>query len=91
MNAWTGDEFDKIAAAEERELGSVRGDRTLRNPVTIWVVSHGDDPYVRSAYGRSSKWFSGTQDRHEEHIRAGGVHKDFVFVERQETDQARAV
>jgi hypothetical protein len=49
--------------------------------VTIWVVRHGDDLYVRSAYGRTSSWFRGTQDRHEGHICAGGVDKDVLFVE----------
>jgi hypothetical protein len=42
MTAWTSDELGKIAAAEELEIASVRRDGTLRNPVTIWVVRHGD-------------------------------------------------
>ena len=49
--------------------------------MTIWVVRHGNDLYVRSAYGRTSSWFRGTQDRHEGHIRAGGVNKDVTFVD----------
>jgi hypothetical protein len=49
--------------------------------VTIWTVRHGDDVYVRSVYGRTSAWFRGTQDRHEGHIRAGGVDKDVLFLE----------
>jgi hypothetical protein len=53
----------------------------LRNPVTIWVVRHGDGFYVRSAYGRTAAWFRGTQVRHEGHIQAGGVEKDVTFVE----------
>jgi hypothetical protein len=84
MSAWTIDELDKIAAAEELELASARRDGTLRNPVTIWVVRHGDDLYVRSVYGRTSRWFRGTQERHEGHIRAGGVDKDVSFVEADE-------
>lgn len=84
MNRWKTDELDKIAAAEELQIASVRRDGTLRKSVTIWVVRHGDDLYVRSAYGRNASWFRGTQDRHEGHIRAGGVHKDVSFVE--ETD-----
>jgi hypothetical protein len=56
-------------------------DGTLRKPVTIWVVRHGDDLYVRSGYGRTSSWVRGTQERHEGHIRAGGVDKDVLFVE----------
>jgi len=81
MSEWTNDELDNIAPAEELELASARRDGSLRNPVTIWVVRHGDDLYVRSVYGRGAAWFRGTQDRHEGHIRAGGVEKDFSFVE----------
>ena len=53
----------------------------LRKPVMVWVVRHGDDLYVRSAYGRTLTWFRGTQDRQEGHIHAGGVDKDVLFVE----------
>ena len=81
MNTWTSNEFDKIASAEELQIASVRQDGTLRSPVTIWVVRHGDDLYVRAVNGRSKGWFRGTQDRHEAHIRAGGVDKDVQLVE----------
>ena len=81
MAAWTSDELDKIAAAAELELASAKRDGTLRKPVTIWVVRHGDNLYVRSWRGRTSTWFRGSQDRHEGHIRAGGVEKDVVFAE----------
>jgi len=84
MTTWTSDELSKIGTAEELEIASLRRDGTLRKPVTIWVVRHGDDLYVRSAYGRTSAWFRGTQVRHEGRIRAGGVEKDVTFVE--ETD-----
>ena len=49
--------------------------------MTVWVVRHADDLYVRSVYGRSSTWFRGTRDRHEGHIEAGGVDKDVLFIE----------
>ncbi len=81
MAAWTNDELDKIAAARELQLASERHDGTLRRPVTIWVVRHGDDLYVRSWRGRTSSWFRGVQDRHEGHIRAGGVDRAVVFEE----------
>ena len=84
MTTWTSDELTKIGTAEELQIASLRRDGTLRKPVTIWVVRVGDDLYVRSAYGRNSAWFRGTQARHEGHIRAGGVEKDVTFVE--ETD-----
>jgi hypothetical protein len=81
MSDWTSEELEKIAAADELQLASVRRDGTLRRPVTIWVVRHGDDLYVRSVYGRTSGWFRGVQERHEGHVRAGGIDKDVAFVE----------
>jgi hypothetical protein len=81
MTTWTSDELSRIGTAEELQIASLRGDGTLRNPVTIWVVRHGDDLYVRSVYGRTSAWFRGTQVCHEGHIRAGGVDKDVIFVD----------
>ena len=81
MTAWPSEELNKIAAAEELEIASVRRDRTLGHPVTIWVVRHGDDLYVRSVNGRTASWFRGIQDRHEGHIRAGGVDKDVRIVD----------
>jgi hypothetical protein len=81
MMTWTSDELTKIGTAEELEIASLRRDGTLRNPVTIWVVRHGDDLYVRSVNGRTAAWFRGTQVRHEGHIRAGGVDTDVTFVE----------
>src|SRR5918912_3870789 len=65
MSTWTNDELNRIGAAEELQIAPLRGDGTLRNPVTIWVVRLGDDLYVRSYKGRDSAWFRGAQERHE--------------------------
>jgi len=81
MTTWTSDELDKIGTAEELQIASLRSDGTLRNPVTIWAVRHGDDIYARAVNGRSAAWFRGTQVRHEGHIKAGGVDKDVTFVD----------
>ncbi len=81
MTAWTSDELSKIGAAEELQIASLRRDGTLRNPVTIWVVRHGDDLYVRSVNGRTAAWFRGAQVRHEGRIWAGGVDKDVTFAD----------
>src|SRR5713226_10153253 len=91
MSTWTSDELDRIGRAEELEIASVRRDGTQRKPVTVWVVCHGDDLYVRSVNGRTSSWFRGAQSRHEAHIHAGGVEKDVRLVEtRDMTDEIDA-
>jgi hypothetical protein len=84
MTTWTSDELKTIGSAEELEIASLRRDGTLRNPLTIWVVRHGDDLYVRSVNGPTAAWFRGTHARHEGRIMAGGIEKDVTFVE--ETD-----
>jgi hypothetical protein len=81
MTMWTSDELSRIGAAGELELASVRRDGTLRNPVTMWVVRHRDDLYVRSVNGRGSSWFRGAQTVHAAHVEAGGVEKDVDLVE----------
>ena len=49
--------------------------------MTVWVVRHADDLYVRSVYGRGASWFRGARERQEGHIRADGVEKDVTFVD----------
>ena len=78
---WTDDELDRIGAAEELELATLRRDGTPRDPVTIWVVRLGDDLYVRSFHGRGGSWFRAAQARGEGRIGAGGVEKDVAFVD----------
>ena|SRR5436190_23785270 len=79
--AWTSDELDKIDAAEELQIASLRHDGTLRTPLPVWVVRVGDDLYVRSVNGRTAAWFRGARARHEGHVRAGGVDRDVRFVD----------
>lgn len=86
MVTWTSDELIRIGKAEELQIAAIRQDRTLRDPVTIWVVRLGDDLYVRSVNGRNSAWFRGVQLRYEGHIQAGGVDKEVSFVEVDDPD-----
>jgi hypothetical protein len=81
MSDWTSGELDKVGAAEELELASLRGDGSLRRPVTVWDVRLGANIYVRAIHGRASPWFRGAAERHEGHIAAGGVEKDVRFQE----------
>ena len=86
MPTWTSDQLDRIGTAEELELSSARPDGTLRNPVTMWVVRHGDALYVRSVNGRESSWFRGVQARHQARILAGGVDQEVTLIETDEVD-----
>jgi hypothetical protein len=81
MANWTRDELETIGAADELQIVTVRGDGTKRKPVTIWVVRHSDDLYVRSGYGDRAAWYRGTQARRDGQIMAGGVAKDVRFEE----------
>ena len=81
MTVWTSDELERVAAADELEIASARRNGMLRKSVTVWVVRHGDDLYVRSVNGRTAAWFRGARVRYEAHIRAGGVDKDVRLVE----------
>ena len=53
MTAWTKEELSAIGAADELEIASLLRDGTLTDPVTIWVVRHGEDLYVRPVNGRT--------------------------------------
>jgi hypothetical protein len=81
MPMWTSEELNKIARAEELEIASRRRDGTLGKPVTIWVVRHGDDVFIRSVNGRTAAWFRGTQVCREGRVDAAGVAKDVQFVD----------
>ncbi len=85
MTDWTSDELDKVGNADELQIASLRRDGTLRKPVTIWVVRHGGDLHVRSAYGHNAAWFRATQLRHEGRISAGGIEKDVTFADADHT------
>ncbi len=76
---WTTDELQSIDAADELDIAPRRRDGTLRRPVPIWVVRHGDDLYVRSVRGRDGGWFPAAEARHEGHVEAGGVGRDVEF------------
>lgn len=84
MTAWTSDELDRIAAAEELEIAPRQEDGSLRRPVPIWVVRHGDDLYVRSYRGPDGVWFRTAQANGEGRIQADGVAKEVSFT--QESD-----
>jgi hypothetical protein len=81
MTTWTSDELDAIGRAEELRLATPRADGTLRSPVTIWVIRHGDDLYIRSYRGPGGSWYRHARGRRDGHIQAGGVDRDVTFAD----------
>ena len=81
MSPWTADELNKIGNADELRLATARPDGSLRNPVTIWVVRHGDDLYIRSYRGPGGCWFRRARERRDGRIQAGEVDKDVTFAD----------
>lgn len=79
MATWTAKELDRIGAAEELQVSSLRPDGSLRPFVTIWVVRVGEDIFVRSAYGPENGWFRRALASGQGRVRAGGVEKDVRF------------
>jgi hypothetical protein len=77
--SWTRADLDRISAAEELRLASLRRDGSLRDPVTIWVVGDGGELFVRSVNGPDAAWFRGTLGTHEGRVWAGGVERDVRF------------
>ena len=81
MTTWTPEELDRIAAADELSIQVRRADGTLHTPVSIWVVRHGDDLYVRSYRGSGGVWYRAARASHEGRIEAGDVTKDVSLAE----------
>ncbi|GLV60104.1 hypothetical protein KDH_69270 [Dictyobacter sp. S3.2.2.5] len=79
MAGWTQNEIERVGAADELQLTTLKQDGTPRKPVTIWVVRVGDDLYVRAYRGPETAWFRHTQRRPEGRISAGGVTKNVAF------------
>lgn len=81
MTRWTSGELGKIGSAHELRLATRRPDGTLRNPVTIWVIRHGDDLYIRSYRGSGGSWYRHARERRDGRIHAGGVDKEVTFTD----------
>ncbi|MEU6251340.1 DUF2255 family protein [Streptomyces sp. NPDC047043] len=79
MNTWNTETLERIAAAEELEIAPRRGDGSLREPTTIWVVREGDELYVRSWRGTRGTWWNTARTSNAGHITAGGEEADVTF------------
>ncbi len=73
---WTSDEARRIGAAPELEIASRRPDGTLRPWLPIWVVSVGEQVYVRTWYRRDTGWFGHVVASGQARIRVPGLESD---------------
>jgi hypothetical protein len=85
MAAWTPQELERIAAAEELEIAPVRRSGELRRATPIWVVRAGEDVYVRAAYGADKGWHGVARTSRQARISAGGVVKDVAIEDASQT------
>ena len=76
---FTPDELERVGAAEELRISSVRSNGTDRPFVTIWAVRAGDHIYIRSAYGTGNPWFRRAAASGRGRIKAGGVEREVSF------------
>jgi hypothetical protein len=79
MATWNPTELERIAAAREIEISSLREDGALTKPVTIWAVRVEDEVYVRSVRGDAGGWYKAAEQRHEGRIEAGRTGVDVAF------------
>ena len=79
MSGWTAAELDRIGRAEELDIASELRDGSRTKPVTIWVVRHGDEIYVRSAVRFGRAWYRATRETHRGHVSLRGLKKDVRF------------
>jgi hypothetical protein len=79
MAEWNPTELERIAAAREIEISSLREDGQLTKPVTIWAVRVGDEIYARSVRGSAGGWFKAAEQRHEGRIEADSTAVDVAF------------
>jgi hypothetical protein len=81
VTAWTNEELDRIAGADELQIAARRRDGSLRRPVPIWAVRVGDGLYVRSWRGAGGSWYRTARETHEARIAAGCVDRDVSLAE----------
>jgi hypothetical protein len=79
VSAWTGEELQRIAGAEELRLASRCQDGSLRPFTTMWVVRVANDLFVRSAGGPRRRWYRHALASGAGRIQAGGAEADVGF------------
>jgi hypothetical protein len=86
MSDWTSDELGNLDAPSELRISGRRRDGSLRPAVIIWMVTHGNELYVRSVNGSDAAWFKGVRLLDQGHISAGSVDRDVTFIRADDVD-----
>ena len=82
---WTNDELSRFGSEDEIHVSSIRPDGTARKPVTMWMVTDGDQVYVRSVKGSAGTWYRHVRATDLAQVTARGVTAD-VSVEDASAD-----
>ncbi|MFC9056716.1 DUF2255 family protein [Streptomyces sp. NPDC057074] len=79
MTTWTPHALEQLAAADELHIAPRRDDGSLRKPTTIWVVTDGDQVFVRSWRGTDGAWWKTARATSTGHVSADGIDTDVTF------------
>ncbi|MGW2938179.1 DUF2255 family protein [Streptomyces sp. NPDC001156] len=79
MTTWNPHALEHLAATDELHIAPRRSDGSLRKPATIWVVTDGDQVFVRSWRGADGAWWKTARTTGTGHINAGGIDADVSF------------
>jgi hypothetical protein len=80
MTAWSEDELNKIAEADDLHISPFREDgATYGTPTWIWSVAVEGALYVRAYNGQKSRWHQAAVRQKAGRIIAAGMRKDVAF------------
>ena len=78
--AWSKDELDKIAKADDLHISPFREDgKTYGTPTWIWSVAVGGGLYVRAYNGTGSRWYRAAMRQKAGRITAAGMTREVTF------------
>ncbi|MBO2451272.1 DUF2255 family protein [Actinomadura barringtoniae] len=86
MTTWSNDDLERLGDANEIQIAPENGNGETHRPITIWIVRHDDDLFVRSARGPEGRWYRTAGTTHRGRIHAAGLTRDVTFAD--ETDPA---
>lgn len=80
MTAWSKEELQEIAKADDLHIAPFRDDGKTYGTLTwIWSVAVGDALYVRAYNGIESRWYKAALRQKAGRITAAGMTKEVTF------------